>query len=82
MLKLLQDDWLQPLLFRLLIITARVYEFLSQAYWIHPARLKHLQEKFSLLTLLIANGEREEDGSCSLKLLLPHSYPFISCKRR
>lgn len=36
-LKLLQNDWLQPLLFRLLIKSARVYELLAQAHWIHPA---------------------------------------------
>lgn len=36
-LKLLQEDRLQPLLFSLLIISARVYEFLAQSYWTHPA---------------------------------------------
>lgn len=29
-LKQLQDDWLQPLPFRWLIVSARVYEFLAQ----------------------------------------------------
>lgn len=78
MLKLLQEDRLQPLLFSLLIISARVCEFLAQPYWTHPALPKHLQKEACFFTFLfIADGKGKEDGSCYLELRFPHFPPSL-----